>query len=49
MFYLILLFWVGLQLNAPVWYWVLLGALALLASVQFGWKLYKKGLEKGKK
>lgn len=48
MLHLVLLFWVGLQLNAPVWYWVLLGALALFAIIQFGWKLYKKGLENGK-
>ena len=44
----VLLIWVGLQLNAPTWFWVVLGGLMLLQICRFGWELYKKGLEKGK-
>lgn len=43
MFTYAMLFWVGLKLDAPVWYWVLLGISFLLKIFDFGIKMYKAG------
>ena len=37
----ILLFWIGLQLNAPGWFWVLLGIRFTINLLSFGIKLGK--------
>ena len=42
---LILLFWIGLALNAPVWYWVLYGCAVFFDILSFGIKMYKIGAD----
>lgn len=37
----ILLFWIGLQLNAPGWYWFLLGSKFIIETISLGVKLGK--------
>ena len=37
----ILLFWIGLQLNAPTWFWWLLGFKFTIEFLQFGMKMFK--------
>lgn len=39
----ILLWWIGLQLNAPTWYFVIIGVLLLVQLINFGLTMYKKG------
>ena len=39
----ILLWWIGLQLNAPTWYFVVIGFLLLCQVINFGITMYKKG------
>ena len=41
----ILLFYIGLSISAPVWYYVVLGAVILLNILNFGLKMYKKGAD----
>lgn len=41
----ICLVWIGLQLNAPVWYYCLIGARFLISVIQFGLKMFKAGAE----
>lgn len=43
MFYLIMLFWIGKQLIAPTWYWVLWGVICFGKFLNFGFTMYKKG------
>lgn len=43
MFGLICLYWIGLQLNAPTWYFWVLGISAFLTILNFGFKMYKIG------
>lgn len=38
-----LLFWVGIQLNAPIWYNVLVGIGVFFSTLDFGLKMYRKG------
>ena len=42
----ILLFWIGLQLNAPVWFWGLLGAKVFINMITYGMKMHQKGAGK---
>ena len=39
----ILLFWIGLQLNAPTWFWWLLGVKFVIEFFGFGIKMFKAG------
>lgn len=39
----ILLFWIGLQLSAPTWFWWLIGIKFAIEIIQFGVKMYKAG------
>lgn len=39
----ILLFWIGMQLNAPVWFYVLIGVNLLMRVFKFGIDMYKAG------
>lgn len=39
----ICLFWIGMQLNAPVWYYVLAGFAFFLNLISFGLKMFNKG------
>lgn len=39
----ILLWWIGLKLSAPVWYFALLGIGFFLQIIQFGCKMFKLG------
>lgn len=41
----ILLLWIGIKLNAGIWYYVLLGIGAFMTNVKSLWKMYKCGLE----
>lgn len=41
----ILLFYIGLSISAPVWYYVVLGTGVLLNIINFGFKMYKKGAD----
>lgn len=41
----ILLIWIGMQLNAPVWFYALIGVRFLISVIQFGIKMYKAGAE----
>lgn len=40
----ILLFWIGLQLNAPTWYWILLGVKFTLMICKFTADFIKLGI-----
>lgn len=40
---LIMLLWIGKQLMAPTWYWVLWGWLCFYKILDFGFTMYKKG------
>lgn len=44
---IILLIWVGLQLNAPTWFFVVIGIMIFINTVQLCAKMYKAG--KGEK
>lgn len=46
MTYLIMLYWIGQQLFAPTWFWVLWGIACFTKVISFGWDMYKKGAEK---
>lgn len=41
----ILLFWIGFELSAPVWYFVLLGLAAILQMISYGCKMYNIGVK----
>lgn len=43
MFTIICLAWVGMQLNAPTWYFTLLVIMAVLKIISFGLEMYNKG------
>ena len=38
-----LLFWIGMQLNASVWYNVLIGIGVFFNTLDYGLKMYRKG------
>lgn len=42
----ILLFWVGLQMTAPTWYWWVLGIGMFINVLSFGLNMYKSGRDK---
>lgn len=42
----ILLWWIGCQLSAPTWYYVLLGIGFILQIFNFGLKMFKAGAGK---
>lgn len=44
---LVLLIYIGIQINAASWYFWICAALGLLRIVQFGLTVYKKGKERG--
>lgn len=39
MIVLIMLLWVGLTLNAPIWYWMLWGVALIIKILQIGIKM----------
>lgn len=41
----ILLFWIGIQLNAPTWYYVLVSIGIFFRLISFGIDMYKAGKE----
>lgn len=43
MFFTICLFWIGMQLNAPVWYYFLAGFGFFCSILSFGIKMFNKG------
>lgn len=43
---LICLWWIGCQLSAPTWYYVLLGVGFILQIINFGLRMYKLGTGK---
>ena len=49
MFICICLFWIGMQLGAPVWYYWLAGAAFFLNIISFGLKMFSKGKASAKK
>ena len=44
----ILLIWIGMQLNAPVWYFCLVGFAIFCNSISYGLKMYNKGKQSRK-
>lgn len=38
-----MLFWVGLTLSAPTWYWWCFGLFVFFNIVKFGFDMYKAG------
>lgn len=42
----ILLWWIGMQLSAPVWYFALLCVSIFIQVLNFGMKMYKAGAGK---
>lgn len=40
---LICLWWIGVQLSAPTWFFVLLGIGFFIDMIDFGTKMYNKG------
>ena len=49
MFIVICLFWIGMQLNAPVWYYILAGFAFFMQILSFGLKMFNKGKASAKK
>ena len=49
MFIVICLFWIGMQLNAPVWYYILAGFAFFMQIISFGLKMFNKGKASAKK
>lgn len=43
MLYLAMMFWVGLTLNAPTWYWWVWGVSLFIKIIQYGYSMYKQG------
>lgn len=43
MLIIICLWWIGMQLCAPTWYYVLLGISAVVKILSYGIDMYKKG------
>ena len=41
----LLLVWIGIQLNAPAWFYVLCGVILLVNIIDLSVKVYKKGQE----
>lgn len=41
----LLLVWIGIQLNAPTWFYVLCGVILLGNIIDLSVKIYKKGQE----
>lgn len=39
----ICLIWIGMQLNAPVWYYCLVGFALFLNTLSFGLKMFARG------
>ena len=45
----ICLVWIGMQLNAPVWYYLLIGVRLFFNMTSFGLKMFNKGKASAKK
>ena len=45
MLFQIVLWWMAVQMNAPIWIYGLLGASVLLNLINFGLKMFQKGKE----
>ena len=43
MIMVICMIWIGMQLNAPVWYYCLLGLILFLNVISYGLRMFNKG------
>ena len=43
MFIDICLLWIGMQLNAPVWYYCIVGFCMFVSIISYGMKMFNKG------
>lgn len=48
MLYLVLLIYLGIKVNVESWYFWICGILGFYKIIEFGYKLYKSGIKKGK-